>query len=267
MKLAVFTDLDDTFFGTTAAAHQASQSIISLLRRRHIPLFAVTGRSFDMIPDPSPFAGLACEVGTRLYLKQSNKHYAISRAYDRYVQKESDFHHTTIHLLCEKLLHKIHKQFPKINLQFQPLQQKYKISFTFTSATKQGVQLQKIFQNHFKKMGYPKIQVVLSLDKILPNQQLIYDLDILAAGKETAVAYLATKYNYQPIVAGDGGNDIHLLLHNPWPAIIVGGYKPELGQALQRYRKTSPTKTIYLESNRRRRGPVSLLHGLRTMLP
>ncbi len=253
MAYALFTDLDNTLYGNTLATQRSTTAVLRWLKQHDLPVFAVTGRSFEMIADPSPFTGLACEVGTQLYLKTTSGSFQLDKAYNRYVKKNSDFDYRAIQRLCTCLA-------IKHAVQFQPLKQKYKISLHFTGSIAYSLKIQRLFQRKFIQENFSKVQVILST-----AQPKHYCLDVLAVGKETAVAYLVKKYRYQPIVAGDSGNDIIMLLKTPWPAIIVGGYTSELKQALHQQRQIIRTKKIYIESTQRR-GPTSLLYGLKTLL-
>ncbi|MFA5995177.1 MAG: HAD family hydrolase [Patescibacteria group bacterium] len=298
--LALFTDIDGTF--VLDERHHLQQqenywettlAITAILKQYQIPLIAVTGRSVDvMLLDTAKFSGelpfniLACELGTRLYVKQPNGTYQLDRRYEQYVQETSGFKRSVLYPLCQDLEQTIQNLFPNINFQFQPQdqlnytgeRQPFKISYHFIATVQEALNIQYRFQMIFKQVGLSKLNIIVSANYVLENNLADYNLDVVAVDKKDAVIYLEQQYHYQSMVAGDGGNDIHMLLHTAAYTIIVGGYKPVLKQALTEYlhygrvllttghfvlvKNNQALKIIYLEPDPTLIGPNSLQQAL-----
>ncbi len=267
---ALITDIDDTFI---ERAHSA-QAIADAWKLRqwadeqHFPIILITGADFTEVEprlasDEMPSAEvIVTSVGTEIRMRQPSGRYELDQTYGRIISAKK-FNRTHVAAKARELIASSVSQDPHLQLQFQdsdreakllehpdPSYQAHKVSLYFFATHAGARQVEADYARLF-----PNFKIIVC-EEINHNATLPPDaaekkfcLDIVPAGKDDALEYLVKSMHItRGWKAGDSGNDAAMLLHpDPLMPILVGGYKPELYEAVRRHLRPNqkPTNDLY----------------------
>lgn len=290
-RKALFTDIDDTLVDSAGGtlAQAATSRLKAWSAAARVPLIVATGNPHEMVlerirknevPEPQT---IISSVGTAIWHRTIDGRWVPDEGYAKLV-RATGYDRRQVAATARDLIRQHALDRPELALQFQPIEdgnfsdslQPHKVSLQFIHTQKGAAELQQSFTVQF-----PKCKIVVC-EEIHHNATLApgslyrkFCLDILALTKKDAVDYLVEKFNIGGgWKAGDSGNDAEMLIsaQDHLIPIIVGGFKPELRLTLQRHladeragplRKMLDGRTVYIETNEKRRGAQSILHATR----
>lgn len=256
-SVIVCADLDETLTYHGQSVTESYHGLVESLQFQNLPLIAVTGREVERVTSDAtlslkeqvPFAAIAAEVGTSLYLRDANQRYNFDTQFEQHLLNTTHFEHEAVYGACVQLEQHLLQTNSELQLRFQPRDQinavtyapqSFKISFTFVGDMREANYVQEMFYDHLFMVGFEKLNVVISGHHMLSDNTMEFYLDVLAGSKQQVVSYLTEQYHCTAIVVGDSGNDAGMLLDSPHPAILVANQQPELSDALARFVKVHP---------------------------
>jgi len=306
---ALFTDIDNTF--SRADRVEATKELERKSEEENIPIISVTGNSFEGVlkrierGELPYFSVIAGSVGTEIWLLhetpegEKEKEYKKEYKKDTFFEKklrESGFKRGEIAAKGSQMVADLRRVHPEWGIDFQqpgkerellekadPEYQPFKVSFYFYASPGSVEEVAKEVATRFPSQSLVVCEEI-NYNRRLPSDAPMrkYCLDILPISKGETVAYLSKLAEIkQGIVAGDSGNDTDMLLETgSLNAVLVGGYKPEAKEAVDKavdkavikrklgkrsFQKIiSPegeVKAIYIEQDPARLGPESILRA------
>ncbi len=304
-KWVLFTDIDRTAYRRGIDNSQLGQQI----EIGKWGLVYVTGRHLEGVIEllqkgklKKPHA-VATNVGTRLYflkVDSEDKKEAELTCNDfiedvEFVKKAIDtgFKKRLIHGKGRDLITIMHELYPQFELQFQEHEKDdrwktvgsvvdpFKVSFTYKIPQGTPKETKKNFIREIKEF-FAGCCTVISLD-IECQEKNTWCLDIVPFAKDKAVRYLNRKFKVRGIVAGDSGNDLHMLFGKIGEAtrdflrICVGGTTHDVLEEISKlnirqeiaswaYRKHTDSDDFmyaYIEPSKECLGPISLAQAMK----
>lgn len=288
----LFTDIDNTFYRKDRSA--ASNELTEKAKENRVPIVAITGNNLAILEqrirsgELPYFQAIAGAVGTEVYVLHVDangvKRYEKDEDFERRMLSKS-FDRVELNKSANEMVDNFKTSHSDWALVFQKPEveeaymrgekvdvQPFKISFhAFVSSKEEVNRMQSEISSRF-----PNEKVVIceeiNYNDAHPNEaRKKYAIDILPVTKADVVNYIseAAKVDVE-VVAGDSGNDKVMLTGSGDVAIVVGGSRPELKEAIQEsskgtsFRKEiSPdgkTKLYYTEKGERL-GPESILRA------
>lgn len=295
----LFTDIDDTYICSSTGCSDEQESTIdatreltTFLKTNAIPVIAVTARNIDSVLQGHfcnteyfpEFDIIATCLGTEIWIRQNNGKYKLDKEYFEKVRLLSQFNRKKIYSLLQSFI----LDHSGYGMRFQPQYERFqstvehfspfKISFDFTATPAQSTKIKQKLRSIFSENGLSKVKILIFMAEKLEGDIYQYCCDITAATKDSAVSYIQKKFNCRGIVAGNSGNDRHMIMNSGDLAIVVGACKIDLLAEIQRYSKHMTKylstfknedieKIVYIEPETSKRiGPQSILRALQLFM-
>ncbi|MDO8497860.1 MAG: HAD family hydrolase [bacterium] len=290
----------DTVIYSQKDLYAPTESLRAYAEKENIPIVGVSGRDLDQVIELQKaftsqfpeffsllmFDALIGAVGTEIWLKKDDGAYELDEEYRHILRDTYGFKREKIYPLCTQFIEQMKNEHSSAHVRFQQRdmeitsteehkKQEFKISMEFEAQLPQAKIIQQAGKKFFNEQGYPNVKIVLSYQTTIDESLERYNLDILPCGKKEAVEYLSKKYPMNPIIAGDSGNDLDMLLIPEGLSIVVGNAKKELLEELSHYSSkkvyshfiqlqldTSHTKLFYFAPPEEI-GPAAVLQGMK----
>lgn len=277
-KYALFSDLDGTLVTADTKPLNALKELIQLVQGTGWLFVAVTGRRATDVAQTvqkrllPPFDIIVGTAGTEILHRRPDGTYVDDEKYAEALLGKG-FNRHTIVKRCREIIHDLRQTEPRFRLRFQYPNQEaaftagrparfhpFKVSCYCMASNMEDIQtITQLLSTQF-----PACSIIVGKD-VRPNSKDRYCLDILAASKLDALNYLIAEESIAGgVVAGDGGNDVDMLLHTPdsFFAVLVGGHTAQARDVLQAYKSQ---KDVFIDTSNRR-GPQSIMVAMHKLL-
>jgi hydroxymethylpyrimidine pyrophosphatase-like HAD family hydrolase len=278
-RLAVFSDIDDTFIARDHQTTSDAWQLHRLLETNSIPLVLVSGPEFEAIrqriltKEVPPADIIMSAVGTAIWVRQANDTWLPDNHFTARLQA-TGYDRTNVLQSAQQLVHALGQSAPELRLQLQNATQQspFKVSMYFFATPRLADAIAEACWHYFspaKIVTCEEIHHNAALPKNAATKK--YCLDILAATKGEAISYLIDTLDIKGgYKAGDSGNDTAMLLSpDPLLPILVGGYKADIGLTVRRALMPGSTgplhelldgRLIFIDDSPTRRCAQSILH-------
>ena len=301
--IVLFTDIDRTFVIQSGSAHDQERHrrntalLTTYLREQYIPTIAVTGRDISSMQNDHERGELPL-FNVALVSLGAECHVLDKGSYipdDTYIHTLIPYHDWRQHAypVCLEFQNQVARLIADgmlpgdTELSFQPRDrqapatvgtpQPYKISLNYFGPLSVTIMLEDVMQRVIAESGQRFLYAVFSFDGEVDGRRR-HNVDVLPIGKDVAAQYLVREIRRaEPetrfLYAGDSRNDEEAMRRVGDGAIVVGGYRTDIDMHALKGERLSPNlfrqphddRLIYVENDATRRGPASVLEGIRTL--